>query len=50
MIKLTEATPVLVPTKESEGFALDVDAIEKALTPNTRVVLINTPNNPTGTV
>ena len=50
MIKLTEATPVLVPTKESEGFALDVDAIEKALTPNTRVVLINTPNNPTGAV
>ncbi|MBQ5754259.1 MAG: pyridoxal phosphate-dependent aminotransferase [Oscillospiraceae bacterium] len=50
MIKLTEATPVLVPTKEEEGFALDVDAIEKALTPNTRVVLINTPNNPTGAV
>ena len=50
MIKLTEATPVLVPTKESEGFALDVDAIERALTPNTRVVLINTPNNPTGAV
>ena len=31
-------------------FHLDLDAIEKAITKNTRVLLINSPNNPTGTV
>ena len=31
-------------------FHLDLPAIEKALTPNTRVMLINSPNNPTGVV
>ena len=31
-------------------FDLDVDAIEAAITPKTRAVLINSPNNPTGRV
>jgi aspartate aminotransferase len=35
---------------EPTAFDLDVDAIEAALTPRTRVVLINTPNNPTGRI
>lgn len=34
----------------SETFSLDFDEIEKALTPKTRAVLINTPHNPTGSV
>ena len=34
----------------AEGFHLDLEAIEAALTPATRVVLINSPNNPTGVV
>lgn len=50
MVKLADAKPVFVPTKESEGFALDLDAIEKAITKNTKAILINTPNNPTGAV
>jgi aspartate aminotransferase len=33
-----------------DQFQLDVEAIERAITPRTRVVLINTPNNPTGAV
>lgn len=33
-----------------EDFHLDLDAIENAITENTRVMLINSPNNPTGTV
>jgi len=33
-----------------EDFQLDVEAIEQAITPKTKVVLINTPNNPTGAV
>ena len=48
IIKLAEGKPVLVPTSEQEGFQLNVDAIAKAITPKTRAILINTPNNPTG--
>ncbi len=50
MIKLAGATPVLVPTRAEDGFALDVSAIEKAVTDKTVAILINTPNNPTGAV
>lgn len=34
----------------ADTFAPDLDALEKAITPNTRAVLINTPNNPTGAI
>ena len=37
--------PVEVPAK---GFAIDLDAIAKAVTPEVRVVFLTTPNNPTG--
>ena len=37
-----------VPSKED--FTLDPDEIEKAITPKTRVMLINSPNNPTGQI
>ena len=39
---------VLVPTKED--FSLDVDAMRQAITPKTKGVLLNSPNNPTGRV
>lgn len=39
---------VLVPTKAD--FSLDVAEIEKAITPKTAAVLINSPNNPTGRI
>lgn len=39
-----------VPLVESEDWALDVDAIQAAVRPNTRLVSVNFPNNPTGTV
>lgn len=41
---------VLVPVNTTPDFDLDVSAIEAAITPKTRVVLINSPNNPTGRV
>ena len=50
MVKLAGATPVLVPNREEDGFALNVDAIAVAITPRTKAILINTPNNPTGAV
>lgn len=48
MVKLAEAVPVLVPTKSD--FQLDIGKIAAAVTPRTRAVIINTPNNPTGAV
>lgn len=48
MVKLADAVPVLVPVKADNQ--LDLDAIEAAVTPKTRVLLINSPNNPTGAV
>lgn len=50
MIKLAGATPVFVPVKDSDGFVLDLDAIEKSITPKTKAIIICTPNNPTGAV
>ncbi len=40
----------LVPVKTKDDFNLDIDAIERAITPKTKAVLINSPNNPTGQV
>lgn len=50
MVKLAGATPILVPCDERDGFALPIENIRRAITPKTRAVLINTPNNPTGAV
>jgi len=41
---------VFVDTDESEGFDLRASMIEKALTPKTKVILINSPSNPSGAV
>lgn len=49
MVRLAEAEPVFVPTLE-KGFGLDIVAIEKAITPRTKAIIICTPNNPTGAV
>ncbi|MDR3215330.1 MAG: pyridoxal phosphate-dependent aminotransferase [Bacilli bacterium] len=40
--------PIVVPTKDD--WQLDIQAIEQAITPKTKAILINTPNNPTGAV
>lgn len=49
-VRLCEGTPVVVPTDEARGFQLDLDALRRAVTPRTRLLLLNTPNNPTGAV
>jgi aspartate aminotransferase len=47
-VKLAEATPVLVQTKASDGFAITSALILNAITPRTRGIIINSPCNPTG--
>ena len=41
---------VLVPVPSKDDFSPDVEAIARAVTPRTRAILVNTPNNPTGAV
>ena len=47
-VKLAEATPVIVPTKAEDGFAITARAILDAMTPRTRGIIVNSPCNPTG--
>jgi len=46
-VRLAGAKPVFVPTRAHQ---LDVDAVARAVTPRTRAIIINSPNNPTGAV
>ena len=49
MIKLAGARPVFVPVRE-DNYELDMAAIEAAITPRTKAIILCTPNNPTGAV
>src|SRR5450631_1143547 len=41
---------VFLETSEAESFRITADAIEKAITPRTKVIILNTPSNPAGSV
>ncbi len=47
-IRLNDATPVIVPTREGDHFRMTPDALRAALTPRTKAVILNAPANPTG--
>ena len=47
-VRLAGAEPVLVPTRERDGFRLQAGALRDALTERTRAVILNYPANPTG--
>jgi aspartate/methionine/tyrosine aminotransferase len=48
MIRFLGAKPVAVPLVESQGFALDLDFLASHLTDKTRLLILNSPQNPTG--
>lgn len=50
MVALTGAVPVAVPTTPESGFQLDVDVLAAKITPRTRMIVLNSPGNPTGAV
>lgn len=50
LVRLADATPVFVETKEADGFQLDPAAVKRAITPKTRAIILNSPSNPTGAV
>ena len=41
---------VFLPTEEAENFRITADAIERAITPRTKAIILNTPSNPAGSV
>ena len=50
MISFMGGKMVWVPTDFDDGFVLRPERVEAAITPRTRVLLVNSPNNPTGSV
>jgi aspartate/methionine/tyrosine aminotransferase len=48
MIRVCGATAVPVPLVEERGFSFDLDVFRKSLTPRTKMVVLNSPHNPTG--
>jgi arginine:pyruvate transaminase len=50
VVTATGARFVAVPTQPEHGFHLTAEALEAAITPRSRAVLLNTPGNPTGAV
>jgi aspartate aminotransferase len=50
MVKLAGATPVIVPTTDRTEFKITPGALRQAITPHTRLFILNSPSNPTGSV
>src|SRR5919204_2396753 len=48
MVLLAGAMPVAVPTRLEDGFKMKPEALERAITRNTKWLIFNSPSNPTG--
>jgi aspartate aminotransferase len=50
IIRYADGQPVLLETREDEGFAVRADSVEGLITSKTRLIIVNSPSNPTGAV
>ena len=50
MVRIVGGKPVFIESKQSDEFKVKVEHVKEALTDNTRMILLNYPNNPTGAV
>ncbi len=50
MVKCADGTPVILETSADDGFIPRASEIEKAITPRTKILIVNSPANPTGAV
>eukprot|EP01028_Stygiella_incarcerata_P005851 TRINITY_DN24226_c0_g1_i3.p1 TRINITY_DN24226_c0_g1~~TRINITY_DN24226_c0_g1_i3.p1 ORF type:complete len:278 (+),score=-22.25 TRINITY_DN24226_c0_g1_i3:75-836(+) len=49
-VKFSDGVPVFIETDDTTSFKVTADQIKEAITPKTKVLLLNTPSNPTGAV
>ena len=50
LVKLADGVPVFVETSKENNYKYTISDLEKATTDKTKAILINSPNNPTGTI
>ncbi|MGH4052774.1 MAG: pyridoxal phosphate-dependent aminotransferase [Clostridium sp.] len=50
LVKLADGKPVYVESREDNQFKLTVEGLNRAITSSSKVIVLNSPNNPTGTV
>jgi aspartate/methionine/tyrosine aminotransferase len=50
MARYVGGTPVAAPLREANDFRMDVDEVASLITPRTRLLVINSPHNPTGSI
>ncbi len=50
IIRFAGGEPVYVPTDEARDFQLTAQMVERAITPQTKMIILNSPNNPSGSV
>ena len=50
MVRLVGAEPVIVPTSERKAWKMSAEDFENAMTPRTKMLILNSPCNPTGSV
>ncbi|MGB7250940.1 MAG: pyridoxal phosphate-dependent aminotransferase, partial [Phormidesmis sp.] len=50
MVRLAGGTPVVVPTTAQDNYKITAEQLRQAITPNTRLFVLNSPSNPTGMV
>lgn len=48
MVRIAEGTPVIVETEQANRFKITAEQLEAAITPKTKLVVINSPSNPSG--
>ena len=50
MVKYAGGVPVIAESEASDGFVLRAEVLDKKITPKTRIVIVNSPSNPSGAV
>lgn len=50
LVKLADGVPVFVNTDEKDNYKYTIESLNSALTSKTKAILLNSPNNPTGTI
>ncbi len=48
IVLLMDATPIVIPTSEEQGFKISAQQLKSAITPRTKAIILNSPCNPTG--